>query len=162
ATLWTFSQGLLLLTIFVSVLTTVPAQQNAAASRPSRPVDECKVKRNRLRVEEELRVALRTLRKSIDEYHMYCQSGLVGPLDRRVKNDGNPPNLEVLMTGVKPPNGSTPIRYLRRIPIDPTTGKRQWGLRSAQDEPTARQWGGQNVFDVYSLSKGKALDRSSY
>jgi general secretion pathway protein G len=54
------------------------------------------------------------------------------------------------------------IRFLRRIPVDPTTGKREWGLRSAQDEPDSPNWGGQNLFDVYSLSKETALDGSRY
>jgi general secretion pathway protein G len=31
-----------------------------------------------------------------------------------------------------------------------------------QDEPEAKNWGGQNVYDVYSKSEGKALDGTSY
>ena len=31
------------------------------------------------------------------------------------------------------------------------TGKAEWGLRSYQDEPDTESWGGENVYDVYSL-----------
>jgi general secretion pathway protein G len=52
--------------------------------------------------------------------------------------------------------------YLRRIPIDPMTGKAEWALRSAYDEGDATSWGGENVFDVHSKSEGKALDGTNY
>jgi general secretion pathway protein G len=148
--------------VFVSIFTTAVAQITASASKSPHPVDKCAVKRNRLKVEEELRIALRTLRQSIDRYKIACESALVAHLNRTVNDECYPHSLEALVAGVRPPNHETPIRYLRRIPIDPTTGKRPWGLRSMQDEPTALEWGGQNVFDVYSLSKGRALDRSRY
>jgi len=54
------------------------------------------------------------------------------------------------------------IRFLRRIPIDPMTGKAEWGLRSVQDDPDSTTWGGQNVYDVYSLSEGTAIDGTKY
>jgi general secretion pathway protein G len=152
----------LLLAIFVSVFTTVQAQNNSAAPRKRQVSDKCKVERDKLRVEEELRVALRTIRQAIDRYNIACNSGLVGPLDRRVEDLCYPYSLEVLVTGITPPNLSVKVRFLRRIPVDPTTGKREWGLRSAQDEPDSPNWGGQNLFDVYSLSKEKALDGSKY
>jgi general secretion pathway protein G len=64
------------------------------------------------------------------------------------------------------PNGTTPppphIRFLRKIETDPTTGKAEWGLRSVQDDPDATDWGGQDVFDVYSNSQGTALDGTKY
>ncbi len=31
-----------------------------------------------------------------------------------------------------------------------------------QDKPDATTWGGQNVYDVYSKSKAKALDGTQY
>ena len=46
--------------------------------------------------------------------------------------------------------------------MDPTTGKAEWGLRSYQDEPDSFSWGGQNVYDVYSLSEQRGLDGSYY
>jgi general secretion pathway protein G len=52
--------------------------------------------------------------------------------------------------------------YLRRIPVDPMTGKADWDLRSAYDSADAGSWGGENVFDVHSKSDGKALDGTNY
>ena len=54
------------------------------------------------------------------------------------------------------------VRFLRRIPVDPMTGKPEWGLRAVQDDPDSRSWGGSNVFDVYSLSTGTAMDGTKY
>jgi general secretion pathway protein G len=54
------------------------------------------------------------------------------------------------------------VRFLRKIPVDPMTGQAQWGLRSVQDDPSTTSWGGKNVFDVYSLSQGTALNGQKY
>jgi len=54
------------------------------------------------------------------------------------------------------------VRFLRKIPVDPMTGKAEWGLRSVQDDADSDAWGGQDVFDVYSLSAGTALDGTKY
>jgi general secretion pathway protein G len=54
------------------------------------------------------------------------------------------------------------VRFLRRIPVDPMTGKAEWGLRAVQDDANSGAWGGQDVFDVYSLSSGTAIDGSKY
>jgi general secretion pathway protein G len=54
------------------------------------------------------------------------------------------------------------IRFLRSIPVDPMTGKDEWGMRSMQDDPDSDSWGGQSVFDVYSKSEGTGLDGTKY
>ena len=54
------------------------------------------------------------------------------------------------------------IRFLRSIPVDPMTGRREWGMLSVSDDPRSRSWSGRNVFDVYSLSSAVALDGTSY
>src|SRR5262249_36264950 len=120
------------------------------------PVARNMIKREK---EIELRRNLREIRKALDSYHIAVQAGLVGPLDRKVDDGEYPPTLDVLVEGIHPTNqGDKTIRFLRRLPKDPFTGKAEWGMRSVQDEPDSSSWGGQNVYDVYSLAPGKALD----
>jgi general secretion pathway protein G len=52
--------------------------------------------------------------------------------------------------------------YLRRIPVDPMTGEAKWGIRSSYDSGDATSWGGENVFNVFSLSEGTALNGEKY
>lgn len=54
------------------------------------------------------------------------------------------------------------VRFLRHVPVDPMTGKAEWGMRAVQDDPDSTSWGGKDVFDVFSLSTGTALDGSKY
>ena len=52
--------------------------------------------------------------------------------------------------------------YLRSIPVDPMTGKADWVFRSCYDSADSTSWGGENVFDVHSASKGTALNGEKY
>src|SRR3989454_3433246 len=52
--------------------------------------------------------------------------------------------------------------YLRRIPIDPMTGKADWDFRSCYDAVDSTSWGGEDIFDVQSKSGGKALNGEKY
>ncbi len=52
--------------------------------------------------------------------------------------------------------------FLYEIPVDPFTGEAEWGLRSYQDDWDSTSWGGENVWDVYSLYDGIALDGTYY
>jgi general secretion pathway protein G len=110
--------------------------------------------------ETELQAALRQLRSAIDEHKRWSDAGLI---EIELGTDGYPAELEKLTEGI-PVVGQVDkeIRFLRRIPIDPMTGQAEWGLRSYQDEPDATSWGGEDVFDVYSLSSGTALDGTRY
>ena len=120
------------------------------------PIARNMIRRDR---EMELRRNLRDLRKGIGAYKQACEAGQVGPLDRKVNDECYPPDLETLVEGIHPPNKSdSTIRFLRRIPRDPFTGKTEWGLRSLQDDPDSTSWGGENIFDVYSKAPGTALD----
>lgn len=110
--------------------------------------------------EIELRSALRELRYAIDEYKRYSDANLI-PVD--LGTEGYPKELEVLIEGVDVIGQiDYKIRFLRRIPVDPMTGEAEWGLRSFQDDFDSTSWGGENVFDVYSLSEGTGIDGVPY
>lgn len=111
--------------------------------------------------ERELRQALNELHRAIDKYKDYADPGYLGP--QKVGTNNWPETLDVLVEGVKLPGpDGKRMRFLRRIPIDPFTGKAEWGLRSDQDDPKSQSWGGQNVFDVYSKTREKAADGTPY
>lgn len=110
--------------------------------------------------ELELKHQLRTMREAIDKYKQLSDAGLI-PLE--IGGEGFPPDLETLAKGVDLVGQvKKKQRFIRKLPIDPMTGKAEWGLRSYQDEPDSFAWGGQNVYDVYSLSPAKGLDGTYY
>lgn len=112
--------------------------------------------------EIELRRALRELRTAIDRYKDAVDLGVIAGGDVEAGNEGYPPDLETLVEGVEAREGGRKVRFLRRIPFDPFTRSREWGLLSYQDEPGAARWGGGNVYDVYSRSRATALDGTRY
>jgi general secretion pathway protein G len=119
--------------------------------------------RSKVRVtrERDLRRALVEMRGAIDKYKDYADLGYLGP--QKLGTNNWPETLDVLVEGVKLPGpDGKKMRFLRRIPIDPFTGKAEWGLRSDQDDPKSQSWGGQCVFDVYSKTYEKAADGTSY
>ncbi len=121
------------------------------------PVTRMKIKRDK---EIELRRALRDMRSAIDRYKDASDRGLI---QVKVNTEGYPLTLEMLVEGVelagKP---DRKVRFLRKIPTDPMTGQADWVLRCIQDEPDARSWCGENVFDVSSRSYGTGLDGTHY
>ncbi|MGA9461691.1 MAG: type II secretion system protein [Terracidiphilus sp.] len=118
------------------------------------PVARFQVKRQR---ERELRRDLWEMRDAIDHYKDAADRGA---FQTKVDSQNYPPDLDTLVNGVDVQGKK--VRFLRRIPEDPMTGKTEWGLRSMQDDPTSDTFGGQNVFDVYSKSQGTALDGTKY
>jgi general secretion pathway protein G len=121
------------------------------------PVAKFTVKRSR---EADLRLALRQMRSAIDEYKRYSDAGL---LTVDLGTEGYPKKLELLVEGVEVVGQvDKKLKFLRRIPIDPMTGKDEWGLRSFQDEFDSDSWGGENVYDVYSLSEAVGLNGVPY
>jgi general secretion pathway protein G len=107
--------------------------------------------------EKELRAALWTLRDAIDRYKDAADKNA---FRTKVGSEGWPPDLDTLVNGEDV--AGKKLKFLRRIPVDPMTGKAEWGMHSMQDDPTSDSWGEQNVFDVYSKSTGVALDGSKY
>jgi general secretion pathway protein G len=114
--------------------------------------------------EAELRRVLREMRTAIDKFKDAVDAGLISNLDLRAGSEGYPPDLETLVEGVSVANDASgrKLKFLRRIPIDPMTGEAEWGMRAYQDRPDSRSWGGQNVYDVYSLAEGTGLDGTKY
>ena len=110
--------------------------------------------------EAELRRNLREIRNAIDRYKDIADRSLIRV---EVGSEGYPPDLETLVKGVEyGSSGQQKIRFLRRIPVDPMTGRAEWNLRSVQDDPDSTSQGGNNVFDVHSKSQGTALDGTKY
>jgi general secretion pathway protein G len=114
--------------------------------------------------EIELRRNLREIRTAIDKFKDAADQNLISPNDIDNDAEGYPPTLQVLVDGVTPANDTSgrKLRYLRRIPTDPMTRTTTWGLRSSRDQPDSRAWGGQNVYDIYTTSEGRALDGTNY
>ena len=107
--------------------------------------------------EHELRYDLWMLRDAIDRYKDAADRGA---FQTKVGSENYPPDLDTLVTGVD--IGGKKLKFLRKIPIDPMTGKNEWGMRSMQDDPDSDSWDGDNVFDVYTKSQDTALDDSKY
>jgi general secretion pathway protein G len=118
------------------------------------PVTMFTVKREH---ERELRRELWEMRDAIDAYKDAADKHA---FQTKVDSQNYPPDLDTLVNGVEVQTKK--VRFLRKIPIDPMTGKAEWGLRSMQDDPDSDSYGGQSVFDVYSKSQGTALDGTKY
>ena len=116
--------------------------------------------------EAELRAALRDIRTALDKYKTSAQGGHI---KQELGASGYPPDLKSLYAGVE--DQASPkkvnIYFLRRIPRDPfypdgsAAAEETWGLRSSQSPPDDPQ-PGDDVFDVYSLSKGVGLNGVPY
>jgi general secretion pathway protein G len=127
------------------------------------PIARVTVRRDK---EIELHRVLREMRDAIDRYKDAADRNLI-----KVEQgtEGYPPTLDTLVKGVQL-GGNTPggtatgetVRFLRKIPIDPMTGRAEWGKRAVQDDPDSSSWNSKNVFEVYSLSQGTALDGTKY
>jgi len=122
------------------------------------PLARYKVQRDR---ERDLIRALDTMRNAIDKFKDDMDAGKIGPA--KLDSDNYPESLEQLVEGIKATGAvDKKVKYLRRIPKDPMTNSKDWGLRSTRDDPNAKAWGGQNVFEVYTKSMDKARDGTSY
>jgi len=118
------------------------------------PIARFQVKRQN---ERYLRYDLWMMRDAIDHYKDAADKNA---FQVKLDSQGYPPDLETLVTGVE--IQTKKVKFLRHIPVDPMTGKAEWGLRSMQDDPKSDSYGVQGVFDVYSKSTGTALDGTKY
>ena len=130
------------------------------------PLSRMTVKRVR---EMELRSDLRILRNAIDAFKKDCVEKKIAADYCKTERDYYPESLELLIEPVKLAGAVDKTKkYLRRIPQDPMmrtesgNNAHNWGLRAYGDQPDSTQWGGDNVFDVYSKSDAIALDGSKY
>jgi general secretion pathway protein G len=125
--------------------------------------------------EKQLRYNLQVIREAIDRYN---DAAINQQIRTEPSTQNYPPDLETLVKGVQlsanggvaaagnaAPGGSSSdktLRFLRKIPIDPMTGKADWGLRGVGDDYDSVTWGGKNVFDIYSSSSATAIDGTRY
>jgi general secretion pathway protein G len=111
--------------------------------------------------ELELRRSLREMRLAIDEYKKQAEQQKI----KAPPAEANfyPESLEIMVEGV-PVTGtlSRKVKFLRRIPVDPFTGKNEWGLRNTSDDANSTSWGGGHVYDVYSLSSATGMNGIPY
>jgi general secretion pathway protein G len=144
------------------------------------------------RKEAELRYELREMRNAIDRYKDDADKNLIRtevgsenyPPDLQTLVDGVTisggnggigvsaaavasasqlsPSQSISAAGGAMSDMPSKVRYLRKVPVDPMTGKADWGMRSVQDDPDSTSWSGHNVFDVYSQSAGTATDGTKY
>lgn len=115
--------------------------------------------------EKDLKYALHQIRDALDSYKKVYDIR-PGKLEQKVDASGYPPSLEILAEGVSTTDGKT-LYFLRRIPRDPfcncprKSAAETWGLRSYKSAPDSPQEG-DDVFDVYSTSKGIGLNGIPY
>jgi general secretion pathway protein G len=118
------------------------------------PMARTAIKRQK---ERELRYDLRLLRDAIDRY----KDGADRSYFQKADSYGYPKTLQALVEGVEITGGKK-VRFLREIPVDPMTGKAEWGVHSMEDDPESDSWDETTVYDVYSKSEGTALNGSRY
>lgn len=116
--------------------------------------------------EAELRTALRTIRRALDEYKAASDAGLI---EKPTGSSGFPRNLEVLVAGMQSSaafgGAARPVVFLRNVPRDPFHPDRSlpasatWNLRSYGAAPGDFS-AGSDVYDVSSKSERRALDGS--
>jgi general secretion pathway protein G len=116
--------------------------------------------------EAELRTALREIRDGLDAYRTSAQTGHI---KLELGASGYPADLKSLYAGVEDAASEKKVKlyFLRRIPRDPffpdatVPAEETWGLRNYASPPDDPQ-PGDDVYDVYSLSKATGLNGVAY
>lgn len=127
------------------------------------PLNELVVQRSK---EQDLRRALREIREGLDARKQAFDDGRILKL---VNASGYPKRLEDLVDGVEDQKSprKEKIYFLRRIPRDPFSSDpnlpaaETWGKRSYASPPDDPREG-EDVFDVYSLARGKGINGRPY
>ncbi|HBG08056.1 MAG: general secretion pathway protein GspG [Geobacteraceae bacterium GWC2_58_44] len=150
------------LTLIELVVTMVILSVLASLILPSARMTSVRVK------EIELRRSLREIRTALDDYNKhYLKAVEEKKITASLNETGYPETLQVLVEG-HDFGGLTNYkkRFLRKVPKDPfhpvQGDEDAWGMRSYVDDPDSSSWGGQDVYDVYSLSEGTAIDGTKY
>jgi general secretion pathway protein G len=119
--------------------------------------------------ELELRRDLRLLRTAIDDYKKnYDQAVTNHNILASPDKSGYPETLQVLVEGYDFGGlVNYKKKFLRKIPADPFNPPKpgegpKWGLRSYADQPDSTNWGGEDIYDVYSQSEETAIDGTKY
>ena len=86
------------------------------------PMARVTIKRQK---ERELKYDLLLIRDAIDRY----KDGAERSYFQKADSYGYPKTLDALVKGVEITGGKT-VRFLREIPVDPMTGKAEWGIHS--------------------------------
>ncbi len=145
-------RGVTLVELFVVVclLTAMAGLALPVAHRLERRAKEIELKRD-----------LREMRRAIDAYHYVVQT--VPSAKKDATAEDWPDDLDVLVEGMDLGLAKElKVKFLRRIPRDPLTGEAEWGKRSSKQDVDDEMWDSQNVYDVFSLAEGKALDGTEY
>lgn len=127
------------------------------------PLAELAVRRQK---EQALHSALREIRAAIDAYKRAADQGRIR---KSADQSGYPETLDALVLGVEDARSAEheKIYFLRKLPRDPLFPQAEvpaadtWGKRSYASPPDAPREGA-DVFDVYSLAPGTALDGVAY
>ena len=130
------------------------------------PLMQMSAKRSR---EIELHRDLRMIRTAIDEFKKSYDKAINEKKMLPVMGkSGCPETLQQLVDGYDFGGlYQNKKKFLRRLPPDPMNPpppgeEPKWGMRSYADKPDSTTWGGEDVYDVYSLSEGTAIDGTKY
>ena len=114
--------------------------------------------------ELQLRRALAEMRSAIDRYHEAAQLGEIEPWD--LAWNMYPKDLQMLVDGVAVKTAADQpaqkTKFLRKIPVDPTTGLATWSCRGYNDDKDTRNDSCDDLYDVFSTSSDLSADGSTY
>lgn len=125
------------------------------------PLTETVVRRGK---EQQLREALYQIRDAIDAYKRAFDAGYI---EKRLNGSGYPPNLQVLVDGVRDVRSAKGAKFYfcgaspRPAADGQAQRRRRLGLR-AYDSSADNPREGEDVFDVYSTARGKGLNNIPY